>query len=226
MRHDGPVQSCRCAAEHGVALLAVLLAMTLLLALAGGVMHVTVTESRIAAHHRDGMQMLYATEAIVERIRADLRGAGDIDGLLTGPAVSPFVDGASSGARAVHGVTIDLTELTNAELCGRATTCSDAAMHAVTSQRPWGANNPHWRLFAHGWLHDAFALSAAAPIYGVAWIGDDPAEADGNPLRDSPGQGRIALRVRAYGPQGAQRDVDAILAGIPMRPRVLTWVER
>lgn len=225
MRRDSPLRPCRTGAEDGVALIAVLLAMTLLLALAGGVMQVTVTESRIAVHHRDGVQMRYATEAIVERLRAELGGAGDVDRLLTGPVVSSFVDGASRGARTVHGVTIDLSELTNAERCGL-TACSDVAMRAITSQRPWGANNPQWRLFAHGWLRDALGSSAAAPIYAVAWIGDDPAETDGNPLRDSPRQGRIALRVRAYGPQGAQRDVDAILAGIPERPRVVTWVER
>jgi hypothetical protein len=226
MRRDGPLGSCGDAAEDGVALIAVLLAMTLLLALAGGVMQVTVTESRIAAHHRDRAQMIYATEAIVERLRADLRGADDIDGLLTGPVMSSFVDGAPGGSRAIHGLTIDLTDLTNAELCGRVTACSDVAMRAVTPERPWGANNPRWRLFAHGWLRDALGLPVAAPIYAVAWIGDDPTETDGNPLRDSPGQRRIALRVRAYGPQGAQLDVDAILADVPRRPQVVTWVER
>jgi hypothetical protein len=217
--------SRRHATDRGVALIAVLLAMTLLLALAGGVMQVSVTEARIAAHHRDAVHVLYAAEAVVERIRADVRGTTDVDLLLTGPAVAAFADGPSGGARTIHGAAIDLTELTNVELCGRATTCGEAAISAVTAARPWGANNPRWRLYAHAWMDDVLG-STGPPLYAVAWIGDDPDETDGNPLRDTPGQGRIALRVRVYGPHGAQREVDVILAGVPDRPQVVGWVER
>jgi hypothetical protein len=224
-RRDEPSPSRRHATERGVALIAVLLAVTLLLALAGGVMQVTVTEARIAAHHRDAVHVLYAAEAMVERIRADVRGTTDVDLLLTGPVVSSLVDGASGGVRTIHGTTMDLTALTNVELCGRQTTCPEAAISAVTAARPWGGNNPRWRLFAHAWIHDVLGPSGPA-IYAVAWIGDDPDEIDGNPLRDTPGQGRIAVRVRVYGPHGAQREVDVILAGVSDRPQVVGWVER
>lgn len=212
--------------EGGIALVAVLLTMALLLALAGGLLQVTVTESRIAAHHRAGVHVLHAAEAVVERIRVDAGAVGDVDLLLAGPLVSSFADGAPGGSRSVHGVTIDLTEITNLERCGRASACSEAAITTVTAERPFGVNNPRWRLFAHGWLHDLLGSAVGPAVYVVGWIGDDPDERDGDPLRDTPGQGRLALRIRAYGPQGARCDVDVVLAGLPGRPYVAGWVER
>lgn len=225
-RRDQIASACPYGGDRGVALIAVLLAMTLLLALAGGVMQVTVTESRIAGHHRDSVHVRYAAEAMVERIRADIRDVPDIDRLLAGPAVASFADGPPAGVRAIHDDTIDLTELTNVERCGQTAACSDAAISAVTAERPWGANNPHWRLYAHAWMHDVLGSMSGPPVYAVAWIGDDPDETDGNPLRDTAGQARVAVRVRAYGPHGARREVDAILAGVPRRAHVVGWVER
>jgi hypothetical protein len=65
-------------------------------------------------------------------------------------------------------------------------------------------------------------------VYLVAWVGDDPYEDDGDPLRDGVGRGhgRLAFRVRAYGGHGARRDIDVVVAGIPGSPRVIRWMER
>src|SRR5688572_3177246 len=46
--------------EEGIALLIVLVAMTVLMALGGGLLMVVTTEVRIAAHYRDGLEAFHA----------------------------------------------------------------------------------------------------------------------------------------------------------------------
>jgi hypothetical protein len=213
--------------ERGVALIAVLLATTLLLALGGGLMVVATTEARIAGHYRDGLDALYAADGLAQHLLAGLRDVRDVSELLAGTSTLPWVDGAPAGPRTIHGSTIDLNELTQIEQCGR-TACSDSALRARTAERPWGPDNPRWRLYAWGWMNAALAAPGGPGVYLVAWIGDDPAENDGDPLRDgtSDGRGRVALRVRAYGAHGTRREVDAIVAGVPERPHLIWWTER
>jgi Tfp pilus assembly protein PilX len=214
--------------EQGSALIAVLLAMTVVLALGGGLLLVTAGEATIAAHYRDGLDALHAADALVERLRAELREAKDVGALLAGPSMSSLTDGPSEGERSIHGETINLTQLTNVELCGRVASCSPAAIRAVTAERPRGPDNPFWRLYAHGWMNQAIGAADGPAIYLIAWLGDDPAETDGDPRRDGSGagRGRVALRVRAYGPHGARREIDAVVADVPQRPRLISWAER
>jgi hypothetical protein len=206
----------------------VLLAMMLLMALGGGLLMVVTTEIRVAAHYRDGVEAFHAADALVERIRAELRQVSDVTAVLTGAFTSTLVDGLHGGDRMIGGVTINLTDITHLELCDRVGPCSNAAIAAVTAERPWGANNPRWRLYAHGWLDAATGAAAGRPVYLVAWVGDDPDEDDGDPMRDGDGAGKgcLALRVRAYGGHGSRRDIDVVIAGIPARPRIVRWAER
>ena len=226
-RTDVRPLSSRAAAHDGIALPIVLLAMMLLLALGGGLLTVVTTEARIAAQYRDGLEAFHSADALVELIRAELRQAGDLTAVLTGAFTSTIVDGPH-GDRTIGGVTINLTDITNVELCNRAGPCSGAAIAAVTAERPWGANNPHWRLYAHGWLDTVTGAAADHRVYLVAWVGDDPDENDGDPLRDGDraGRGRLAVRVRVYGGSGSRRDVDVIVAGIPARPVIVRCAER
>ena len=214
--------------ERGVALLTVLLMTTLVLALGGGLMVVASTEARIAGHYRDGLQAMYAADALIERVVAELHDANDVSALLGAPVTSAFIDGAAGGLRIVHGTTINLTELTAVQRCGRASGCSDAAIRAQTAERPWGADNPRWRLYAWGWMHQAIGAADAPAVYLIAWVGDDPAERDGDPLLDGSGEGRgrLAVRVRAFGAHGTQRELEAIIAGVPERPHLIHWTER
>ena len=213
--------------ERGVALITVLLMSTLLLALGGGLLVVATTEARIAGHYRDGLDALYAADGLVQHVVAGLREITDVDILLAGPATVPWADGPPDGERAIHGTTINLTELTQIERCGR-TSCTDSAIRARTAERPWGPDNPRWRLYAWGWTNAAIGAADGPPVYVLAWMGDDPSERDGDPLRDgtAEGRGRVALRVRAYAAHGTRREVDTIIAGVPDRPRLIWWTER
>src|SRR5262249_24842413 len=113
--------------------------------------------------------------------------------------------------------------------------------------RPWGANNPVWRLFAYGRLSDMFpAIARGDSSYVVVMVGDDPSENDGNPLRDgttpcpaghdgadgscNPGSGVIALPAEAFGLRGARRPVELTVlrtqtAEAGPSVQVLSWRE-
>ena len=131
--------------------------------------------------------------------------------------------------------TLDLNQVTNMVRCGKATSCSDADMNAVTGDRPWGLNNPRWQLFAYG------PQSRMVPgtvieshMYVVVWIGDDSSENDNKPLEDgmaitNPGRGIVELLAHGYGPGGVRRVVAATVSRTQSNgqsgARIISWRE-
>ena len=227
--------------EQGVALIAVMTASSLLLALGLSLALTTTIEVGIAANQRDGIQALHTSDAALERALADLATL-DWDAALAGAARSAFADDAGV-VRLPDGSMLNVADETNRLRCG-AVRCGDADMDRVTAARPWGRNNPRWTVFASGRLRDLLAGAelAEVPGYVVVWIGDDPAENDAQPLRDggppavvdaanltNAGRGAVWLHVRAYGPAGARRTVEAIVERDPRWPstqlRVRVWRE-
>jgi hypothetical protein len=126
----------------------------------------------------------------------------------------------------VAGQPLNLDELRSLLDCQRLTPCTHAEVAAVTAARPWGADNPRWRLFRYGpW---EMTTQAPSSFYVVVLVADDSAERDGDPGRDSPdgspGAGRIRARAEAFGPAGAHAAVEALLersADNPSEMRVL-----
>ena len=58
-------------------------------------------------------------------------------------------------------------------------------MNTSTAERPWGTNNPRWRLYAYGPVHDFLPTGTInSPFYVVVWVADDPSETDANPALD------------------------------------------
>lgn len=191
----------------------------------------TMVEREVAASYADGMRLRAAAEGAAERVRADLRAAPDWDAVLDGRTVSAGSEGAPHGVRAgPDGRPIDLDVETNLLRCGRPAPCRDAEVEATTSERPWGVNNPAWQLFAWGTLSDLLAgTGVRAPVYVLVWVGDDPAENDGQAHRDggdpadgtagNPGAGVIRIRARAYGTRGTRRSIELTCT----RQRILAW---
>jgi hypothetical protein len=217
--------------EEGIALVMVVMTNILLLALGGALVTLTMTEARIATHYRDSVEVFYAADGVMEHVVSEMRTVMDVDALLDGSIASAFVDGPREGVRTVGHSTLELAALTNFERCGSPGPCDDAAMDAISEERPWGANNPRWQLYAYGSWADLIGTAASGPhVYVVAWVGDDPGENDSDPLRDGPegaaGHGAIALRVHAYGANGERRAIDAVMTGVPGSPRVTAWTER
>jgi hypothetical protein len=74
-----------------MALLTALMAMLMMVALGAGLTLTTMTESSIAANHRDGVQTLYAAEAGIELAISRLRTTPDWDAVVRAGSSTPFV---------------------------------------------------------------------------------------------------------------------------------------
>src|SRR5205085_10816262 len=116
----------------------------------------------------------------------------DWNKLLDGSPQSAFVDGAPSGQRTLlDGSTIDLTQALNMANCQKVSACGATDLTALTTERPWGLNNPVWRLYSYGNLRDMLPATDTinSPYYVMVMVGDDPSDNDNNPLLDGAGLG-------------------------------------
>jgi hypothetical protein len=200
--------------------------MLVLSAMGLALLLLAISHTLTASSERRARGALFAAEAGLERALPDLLHAPDWDAVLDGRVRSGFTDGPPAGVRLLpDGRSLNLEEVVALANCGVPTGCTEAQMNAITAERPWGANNPRWRLFAHGSL--AALLSAPAvlppPEYVVVMVADDPLEVDGDPLRDgrpgtSSGAGILQLRAEAFGPESAHRALEITLARNPGQP--------
>jgi len=218
------------APERGAALIVTLLVMVLLAALGLAVTLISSTERQVAAAHRRAVETFYLADASLARVVHELAGMPDWSRVLDGSVPSTLTDAAAGTRRLPDGSLLDLSSMTGWVTCGRPA-CSAADMDLTTAERPWGPNNPRWRLFAYG---PASTLGPPGPIdlaaYVVTWVGDDPLETDGDPLRDgattggpNPGAGRLLVLVHAIGPNGARQVVSATVVRGTGGVRVDAW---
>ncbi|MEO8259356.1 MAG: hypothetical protein ABI868_18560 [Acidobacteriota bacterium] len=216
--------------ETGMMLVAALMAMLLVSALGAALILLTSSETAIAANFRHSLAALYAADAAAEEALAEVAVVADWDALLTGRIRSRLTAGSPSGTRLVNGALVDLSQLVARSNCGKATTCSASDMDAVTAERPWGANNPRWQLYADGEIKE-FVAGVELPLYVLVLVADDPSETDGDPAADgsgsdNPGAGVLLLRAHAFGPRHAHKMIEiAIARNRDGRVRVLSWRE-
>jgi hypothetical protein len=181
--------------DRGSSLVLAVMSVALLSALGLSLALVTSTEMLIAGAYAEGQELSYAAEGGLAIAEQELRRVPDWNDVLAGGVRSTWVDDGSSTT---------LSEATNIANCGKTTSCSVADMNALSDLRPWGTNNPRWQLFAFGELNRS---------YVVAWVGDDAAENDGDPLRDgsglNPGAGVVAVRSEAFGVGGGHKVVES-----------------
>ena len=212
-----------------------LMAMLMMLALGAALVLTTSLETTIAANFRNAQEGLYAADAAVELAMHHLAATPDWNPILEGVGQSAFVDGSPAGVRMLaDGSLLDLGRALNMLNCRKVTACGSSELTASTAQRPWGANNPVWRLFTYGPLSSLLRAHAVDSLYYVIVLAaDDPAENDGNPLRDgadatNAGRSVLALRAEAFGPRGAHQVIE-LTVGRPGfdvgQPglRVLSW---
>jgi hypothetical protein len=201
--------------SRGIALVITLIALAVFSALGLGLLLTTAAGRMIGGNHRDAVHALNGAEAALELAARELALVADWNAVLAGVQQSRLTDGPPSGLRNVAGVALDLATLTNQITCDRSSLCTDVVVHANTSERPWGANNPRWRLFVFGFLSSFAGARPGVPdAYVIVWVGDDAREADGNPLVDGGGAaalGRDVVRARAeaFASGGTRRVVEA-----------------
>jgi hypothetical protein len=220
-------------AEGGAALLVSLMLLLLLAALGLSLALTCMAETRISGSYATGAEALYAAEAAAERVIADLLALPDWDRVLDGTVAAVDRDGPAGPRDLPDGSRLDLAHATSTVRCGRPAGCSDADMAAVTSDRPWGANNPRWQLYASAPLRSMLRTGTVSSMaYVLVWAGDDSGESDGNPLADT--NGTILLLAHAYAPGGVRRAIEVAIAralapashgGGQVGIRVLSWRE-
>jgi hypothetical protein len=224
--------------SRGIALVTVLLVSSLVFTMALGLSLVVSVNQLVVRNHAESAALAAAARAGVELAAQELAEA-DWSAVLTGLVQAGESDGAPTGPRVLAGSRrIDLSVETNLLNCAAAAGCSDAAMQGVRGDRPWGANNPRWRLFLYGPLGRLVPLHSPPAIYLLVWVGDDGREADGAPEIDggSPagdGRGVLVVHAAALGRDGGRRAMEAELvrlcrppdAGPPCLPgiRVQSW---
>ena len=205
--------------ERGSALVVAMLSLMLLTALGLALMLTTASEMAIAANFRDGQEAFHAADAAMERAMQDILTVPDWNTLLSGSAQSSFIDGPAGGQRSLpDGSTLSLTGVANNATCGKPAGCSDEEIATLTTDRPWGPNNPRFQLYAYGPVSELVpTASISSHFYVVVLVGDDPSENDGDPLHDgasaaNPGSGVLTIRAESFGPRGVRRVVEATVA--------------
>jgi len=203
--------------QRGIALIIVILFTAFLSALGMGLL-LAVFMDRLASRNMAGsVAMLYAADAAIELAARDLSQEADWDTVLSGARLSSLTDGLPGGVRDIPGGgTIDLTASTNVLNCGRTSNCTAPQMNANSRERPWGANNPRWRLYAFGPMEQLTQFAQPAACYLAVWVADDGREEDGDPLADAvededAGHGIVRLHAAAFGFAGSTRAIEAEL---------------
>lgn len=223
--------------QRGIALILALLVTSFLSAVGLGLAVVVFMDRLATGNVKGSVALLHAADAGLELAAHDLARA-DWDAVLAGAEQASFSDGDPTGVRAIPGGgAVNLTAETNAMNCGKPTACTTAQMDADSDERPWGVNNPRWRLYAYGPLENLPEVVRPTPCYLAVWIADDTGERDGDPLADGDEAGRGVLRVRAaaFGPLGSRHAIEAELARVCFNAngeelcqpgiRVQSWLE-
>ncbi|MCX6537348.1 MAG: pilus assembly PilX N-terminal domain-containing protein [Acidobacteria bacterium] len=226
-------------AQSGAALIAVLAILMLVSVVGLGLALTTSLEPAIASAHEASLSSAYAAEAGLAIAIHELNGIADWNLVLSGQVRSAILQ-SSTDARLLlpDGTQADVRSLTNVANCGHTAVCTNAELDAFTTDRPWGPNNPRWQVFGHRRLDQFVSTdSAPPPCEVIVWVGDDPAELDGDPLRDSqpaadgtrrPGAGVIVVRAEGFGIRAAHRVVTVTVSRSPagdQPPQVVAWRE-
>jgi len=212
------------ARDRGAALVMVIMALFLLTSLSVALLLSSSAEVMTAANFTNQRAAVYAADAILERAMIDIAAAPDWGALTAGVVGSSFAEGPAAGVRALaDGTEIDIGAIVNRAGCHKRSACSDAELDAVTPDRPWGARNPRWRLYAYGWLRDLLpAAAGGVPWYVAVMVAEHPL-----------GVGAIAVRAEAFGPRSAHSVVELTAArgngdtdyNDGTTPRTISWRE-
>jgi hypothetical protein len=202
---------------RGVALVGAMLLVMLLSAIGLGLVLTASLEPAIAANFENGLAATNAAETALTMIAHDLVDLDDWTQALTGSWTPPSLAfPAGDDLQLPDGTHVSLAGLTHVANCGHIEPCTLSEPQAVTLDRPWGPNNPLWRVAGLAREDQLATITLGPPVQTVVWVGDDPSETDGDPQIDggpspaepgAPSWGRAALLLRAesFGSRGSHR---------------------
>ena len=191
--------------ERGSALVIALMSVMLLTALGAAVVMVSNTETMISGNYRNSQEALYAADAGVEHVVQDLLMVPRWNDILGGTVQSSFVDGVIDGVKTLPWGGGHM------KLCCDANTATGQLQTLTDTLNLWGPDNPQWRLFAYAPLASLLTTQVIdSPMYVAIWIADDPADGDGDPLKDT--NGVLTLYAEALGPSGTRKAIEVTVA--------------
>jgi len=194
--------------RRGSALLVTMLTAVLLSGLAGALVVVLTTEEAVEANHRRGVEALYAADGLLTGVVAELSAVPDWQVVLSGSRRSTFSTGPIA-ARLADGSVIDLRQET-------------LDLQRAPEQAGGAGMAPSWRLYAWGWFADLVDdTDRGRLVYVAAWVrGDrvDPAAGSGQDT-----DGRVVVRVTAFGPFRTRRAVEAAVGRELGAVHVVAW---
>lgn len=199
--------------DRGIALILVLMVMMTLSALAMSLALMVSSESRVTANYRDGMEVLYGADAVLERVLPDLAREPDFDRTLADVRVSSFIDGPPGLRRMPDGTFADLHALTAMLNCGS----------PICREPDPGETDPRWQLYGYGPSTALGAGRLGSRVYTVVWI--SPSTGLGAGGVENPASGRLSITAHAYGPSGTRRVIEATVAKTGTALSVLSWRE-
>ena len=209
--------------DRGAALLTALIVMAIVAAMGLGLALTTSLEPLAAANYEANRSARLAAEAGVAIAVHELAGIADWNLVARRPDALRRAGAGQHRRRPARRVPRGARGADRARHVrppGRL--LGERAQRRSPPRRPWGPNNPRWRVFGHGRLDRLVPQGAGLPP--VSWwsVGrDDPADVDGDPLADSgigpggewrPGGCVLAVRAEAFGPRFAHRTVVATVA--------------
>jgi hypothetical protein len=228
------------ARERGVALIVAMVVLALVAAIGLGLVLTTSLEPLTAANYESSWAAFFAAEAGIAVAGHELAAIADWNAVLTGQVGSAVLERPAGPVLDLpDGSRARLSDLTNLASCGHAEPCTSAELAAFTVERPWGPNNPRWQVFGHGRIDRLLpGGDGAVPVEVVVWVGDDPGETDGDPLRDSeeapggewsPGACVVAVRAEAFASRSGHRAIIATFSrdspGCGAGTRLVSWHE-
>jgi hypothetical protein len=183
-----------------MSILAVILATVLLMGLGLSILLLGTSEAVLAAHDRTARALREASLAVVHLTIADLRRQPSWSAVLAAGAPSP--------SSAAPGRAVDLSLVPAAPWGGPALDLRQITVDVATAADTAGGDPQLWRLYEYGSLPNLVpgASASPSPFYVAAWVADDRADGDGDPLTDT--NGILAVRAAAYGPA----DIRAVTA--------------
>jgi len=186
-------------AEEGAAVLLVLIVVLVLAGLAFAGVSLADLEGGASANDARAFSVTYAADAAMERAIHDLDRTPDWSQVLSGTVSSPLRDPAPQ-PRAPWAELLDIGAMT-------VDVQRDANLGA-------GPDQTRWRVFLAGPLAAMLPDTPAEVLpYVVAWVGDDPADGDGDPSTDA--NQVVRVRVRALGPRAGRADREAVMERVP-----------
>ena len=175
-----------------MAVLSAMLATVLLMGLGVSIVLMGTAEGVLAVHDRTARALREASLAAIHLAVADLRRQPSWSAVLSA-GVSPW-----SGA---PGRANDTTPIPPAPWGGSPLDLRQLTVDVGAAADTGSGDAQVWRLYESGPLPQLIPGVAAGPFYLAAWVADDGADGDGDPLTDS--NGIVAVRAAAYGPDKA-----------------------